>query len=47
MFYFCKSIKKKMLFKWVKLPSGCVVPGSCVLIVTFGCFFSKLLRGAV
>ena len=36
MFYFCKSIKKIVLFKWVKLPSGCVVPGSCVLIVTFG-----------
>ena len=34
-----------MLFKWVKLPSGCVVPGSCVLNVTFGCFFCKLLRG--
>ena len=39
MFYFCKSIKKIMLFKWVKLPSGCIVPGSCVLIVTFGCCF--------
>ena len=39
MFYFCKSIKKIMLLKWVKLPSGCVVPGSCVLIVTFGCCF--------
>ena len=38
-FIFCKSIKKIMLFKWVKLPSGCVVPGSCVLIVTFGCCF--------
>ena len=35
-----------MLFKWVKLPSGCVVPGSCVLNETFGwCFvnYSPLL----
>ena len=39
MFYFRKSIKKIMLFKWVKLPSGCVVPGSCVLNVIFGCCF--------
>ena len=42
MFYFCKSIKKIMLFKWVKLPSGSVVPGSCVLNVTFGCFLGGL-----
>ena len=28
-----------MLFKCVKLPSACLVPGSCVLNVTFGCCF--------
>ena len=28
-----------MLFKWVKLPFGCVVAGFCVLNVTFGCCF--------
>ena len=26
-----------MLFKWVELPFGCIVPGSCVLNVTFSC----------
>ena len=46
-FYFCKSIKKIMLFKWVKLPSGCVVPGSCVLIVTFGCCFVNYWGGCL
>ena len=38
-FIFCKI----MLFKWVKLPSGCVVPGSYVLNVTFWVLFCKLL----
>ena len=28
-----------MLLKWIKLPSGFVVLRSCVLDVTFGCFF--------
>ena len=31
--------KKIMSFKWVRLPSGCIVPGSCVLNVNFGCCF--------
>ena len=34
-----------MLFKWVKLPSGCVVPGSCVLNVTFACCFVNYWGG--
>ena len=34
-----------MLFKWVKLPSGYVVPGSCVLNVTFGCCFVNYWGG--
>ena len=35
-----------VLFKWVKLPSGWVVPGSCVYIY-FGNCFVNCWRGAV
>ena len=42
MFYFCKSIKK-IMFKWVKLPSGCarILCLECNLWL----LFCKLLRG--